>query len=211
VKEEKLLLMALESKDEKEIINVVKQVINNCLIDNDLALDKLPFFDIDYLFIAMRAKSIGETINLRFVCKNIVDEKECGEKLSVQANISNIVVDNKDMDRNIKVTDKITIRMKYPSYEVMKTINDSESDIDKKIKFIMASIDKVIDGDNVLDVNDYKKSDLQEFIEGLTQEQFTKLETFVENYPSFAILIEKDCPKCGFKHKLRYTDFQDFF
>ena len=82
VKEEKLLLMAVKSDDPQEIIRTTKQVINNCIISPEINVDTLPFFDIDYLFIALRAKSIGETIELNFICQNKVEDTKCGGKLS---------------------------------------------------------------------------------------------------------------------------------
>jgi hypothetical protein len=211
VKEEKILLMALQSKDQMEIINTVKQVINNCILDGKVNVDKLPFFDIDYLFIALRAKSVGETITLKFKCKNVVNDKVCDAGLGVQADISNIVIDNLDQNKDIQISKDLIIRMKYPTYSVMKMINDSDTELDTKIKYIMASVDKVIEKDTVHDANEYTKEELQNFIEGLTREQFEKLEEFVDNYPSFSVLLERKCPKCGFNHRMRYTDFSDFF
>jgi T4 bacteriophage base plate protein len=211
VKEEKLLLMALQSKDTQEIINTVKQVINNCIIEPTVNVDKLPFFDMDYLFIALRAKSVGETLNLRFRCKNIVDGKECDTPMGIQANISNIVIDNLDYNKDVELSKDLIIRMKYPTYSVMKNINDSDTPMETKIKYIMASVDKIIEKDSVHDVNEYTKQELQDFIESLTHEQYAKLEEFVDNYPSFSVLLEKKCPKCGFQHRMRYTDFSDFF
>ena len=211
VKEEKILLMALQSKDQVEIINTVKQVINNCVLEPKINVDKLPFFDIDYLFIALRAKSVGETITLKFKCKNVVDNKVCDAGLGIQANISNIVIDNLDVNKDIQITKDMIIRMKYPTYGVMKTINDSDTELDTKIKYIMASVDKIIDKESSHDANEYTKQELQDFIEGLTHEQFVKLEEFVDNYPSFSVLLERTCPKCGFHHRMRYSDFTDFF
>ena len=89
VKEEKLLLMAMESKDVNEIVNTVKQVINNCIINGEVNIDKLPFFDIDFLFIFLRAKSIGESVEVNLTCNNEVDGKECGNRFPGVMNISN--------------------------------------------------------------------------------------------------------------------------
>lgn len=215
VKEEKLLLMALETNNLKDIIDTTKQVISNCLIDGDINIDRLPFFDIDYLFIAMRAKSVGEKIQLRFICKNVVQgeegPKECGTPMLVDVDISNIEVRNLNIPKEIEISPKIRVQMKYPSYAVMKNIYDSDRDIDKKIKYIIASIDKIWQGDEVFDVKDYKKEDLTAFLEGLTEEQFSKLEYFVDNYPEFSVILKKTCSKCGFNHVKRYSEFGDFF
>ena len=87
VKEEKMLLMAIESKAPSDIILTVKQVINNCILDGDLDVDKMPFFDIDYLFIFLRAKSVGETVAVKLTCNNVVDDKPCGNEFMAEMDI----------------------------------------------------------------------------------------------------------------------------
>ena len=88
VKEEKLLLIALESESMVDIANTVKQVINNCIISGEVDVDKLPFFDIDYMFIFLRAKSIGDSVEVKMTCNNIVDGEKCGEKFNADMDIS---------------------------------------------------------------------------------------------------------------------------
>lgn len=212
VKEEKLLLIAVESKDQNTIIQTTKQIINNCLIDKDTNIEKLPFFDIDYLFIALRAKSIGETVNVNFICNMYSEGVKCGTMFPVDIDISNCEVKRKeDISSTIRLTDKITIKMKYPSYEVMKRFIENEDVLTKKIKIMASSIDQVIEGDKIFSSKDYTKDQLEQYIEALTEEHFKKLEAFVDNFPSFVILAEGKCPKCKYDHKLEYTDFTSFF
>ena len=212
VKEEKLLLIAVESKDQNTIIQTTKQIINNCLVDNDINIEKLPFFDVDYLFIALRAKSIGETVNVNFICNMYSEGAKCGTMFPVDIDISKCEVKReKDVSPTIKLTDKITIKMKYPSYEVMKRFIENEDVMTKKIKIMASSIDQIIDGDKIFSSKDYTKDQLEQYIERFTEEQFKKLEAFVDNFPSFVILAEGKCPKCKFDHKLEYTDFTSFF
>lgn len=212
VKEEKLLLIAVESKDQNTIIQTTKQIINNCLIDKDTNIEKLPFFDIDYLFIALRAKSIGETVNVNFICNIYKEGIKCGTMFPVDIDISKCEVKRKeDVSPVIQLTDKVSIKMKYPSYEVMKRFVENEDALTKKIKLIAASIDQIIDGNKVLSSKDYSREQLEQYIETFTEEQFKKVEYFVDNFPSFVILAEGHCPKCKFDHKLEYTDFTSFF
>lgn len=212
VKEEKLLLIAVESKDQNTIIQTTKQIINNCLVDEDVSVDKLPFFDVDYLFIALRAKSIGETVAVNFICNIFKEGNKCGTMFPVDIDISKCEVKKKDDITNlIKLTDKVAMKMKYPSYEIMKRFNESEDALSKKIKIIVASIDQIIDGDKVLASKDFSREELEEYVEGFTEEQFKKLENYVDNFPSFVIKAEGICPKCKFKHNLEYTDFTSFF
>ena len=212
VKEEKLLLMAIESKDNENIIKTTKQVINNCIVSGDLDLDKMPYFDVDYLFIALRAKSIGESIETSYVCNNLVDGNKCGGVFEAVIDISNCVIEKKDdIAMDISISSKITVKMKYPSYSIMKMITGNENNFQKKIQIISSCIDRISNGDKTYSSKDYSKEELVEFIEGLTSEQYKKLESFVDNLPSFAIESKGTCPKCGFEHKVKYTDFTRFF
>jgi hypothetical protein len=212
VKEEKLLLMAIESKDNENIIKTTKQVINNCIISGDLDLEKMPFFDVDYLFIALRAKSIGENIETSYVCNNLVDGNKCGGVFDAVIDISNCVIEKKDdIVMDISLSNKITIKMKYPSYSIMKMITGNESNFQKKIRVISSCIERITNGDQTYSSKDFSKEELVGFIESLTSEQYKKLESFVNNLPSFAIESGGTCPKCGFEHKVKYTDFTRFF
>jgi hypothetical protein len=212
VKEEKLLLMAIESKDVEDIIKTTKQVINNCIVSGDLDLEKMPFFDVDYLFIALRAKSLGETIETSYVCNNMVDGNKCGGVFETVIDISNCVIEKKDdIIMDIIISNKLSIKMKYPSYSIMKMIASNENNFQKKIRIIASCIERITNGDKVYSSKDFSKEELIDFIDGLTREQFVKLEEFVDNLPSFAIESNGICPKCGFKHEIKYKDFTRFF
>lgn len=212
VKEEKLLLIAVESQDQSTIIQTTKQIINNCLIDNDVNVEKLPFFDVDYLFIALRAKSVGETVSVNFICNMYTDGAKCGTMFPVDIDISKCEVIKKDGISNVvKITDKVALKMRYPGYEVMKRFNESEDSFTKKIKIMAASIDQIVEGDRVMSYKDFSREQLEQYIETFTEEQYKKLEEYVDNFPSFVILAEGTCPKCKFEHKLRYSDFTSFF
>ncbi len=212
VKEEKLLLMAVESKDNENIIKTTKQVINNCIIDGSVDVDKLPFFDIDYLFIALRAKSIGESIEVSYTCNNTVDGNKCGGAFESNIDISNCVIEKLDtVDLNIKLSSKITIKMKYPTYSIMKMIMGSETVLEKKIRVICSCVDRIVNEDKIYTSKDFSKEELNRFIESLTQEQYKKLEEFVDNLPTFYISAKSVCPKCQHTHDIKYTDFTRFF
>jgi len=212
VKEEKLLLMALESKDEEEIINTTKQVVNNCIISEPLDLDKIPFFDVDYLFIALRAKSVGENIDVKFRCEAVYDGTKCEAVFPVKIDISNAEVkkdSNAHMD--IKVSDRYAFKMKYPSYKTVKSILDNDSVLNKKISLIVGSIAYILDGDKMYKATDMPKEEIVQFVESLTHDQFVKLEYFVDHFPSFVVTADATCPQCGFEHHIEYRDFTSFF
>ena len=210
VKEEKLLLIAIESKNQDEIVKTVKQVINNCLVSGEANVDKLPFFDIDFMFIFLRAKSIGETVEVNLTCNNEVEGERCGNVFPTDMDISKCDIDRKDISDDIKLDTKRGVKMKYPNYSSMKALENS-SVVDQKTAIIINSIDHIYDDKGVYSANDHSKDELREFVEGLTEENFKKLEAFVDNFPTFAVKLEATCTKCGFHHTVRYTDFYDFF
>lgn len=212
VKEEKMLLIAAESKDDNEIIRTTKQVINNCVVSGEVNVEKLPFFDIDYLFIALRAKSIGDTVDVKFRCNAITDEGTCGNTFDAKIDIANVeVVKDETVTKDIVLDGKTKIKMKYPSYVVMKQIAEEKIPIEKKIIVMVHSIDQIIENGKVYTSKDFTPMELKAYIESMTQEQFRKLENFIDKLPNFVITADAQCDSCGFQHKLRYDDFSSFF
>jgi hypothetical protein len=212
VKEEKLLLMAVETKDENEIVNTTKQIIKNCILDGEVDIDKLPFFDIDYLFIALRGKSIGESIDVSFTCRNRVEDKECGTIFDAKIDIANVeVVKDETVHKTIELTGGVTVTMKYPNYTAMKLLTSKESNLEKKINIIVTCIDKIFKDNKTYDSKDYTKAEMNGFVSSMTEENYKKLENFVDNFPFFQCVAEAKCPKCGFTHNIKYKDFTSFF
>jgi hypothetical protein len=212
VKEEKLLLMAQESGSESDIITTVKQIINNCIVGDNIRIDSLPFFDVDYLFIALRAKSIGESIDIKYRCNNIVGESECGNVFPAKIDISNCkVIKNEAISNEISISGTVRVKMKYPTYSIMKNIMDNDNILNKKIQVVVGSIEYIKEKEKIYGPKDVSKEELVQFIEGLTQEQFKKFESFIDNFPTFVVTSEAACGKCGFVHHLEYKDFTSFF
>jgi hypothetical protein len=212
VKEEKLLLMAVKSNDANEIIRTTKQVINNCLIDSDVNIDVLPFFDVDCLFIAMRAKSVGENIEVNFICQKETEVGKCGGKFAINIDISNVEIEkNTNVSSDIEFNSNLIFKMKYPSYSIIKFLNDGDDSLEKKIKIISASIDKIFINGSYYSNKDMTPEEIHSFIENLTQEQFNKLSEYVSNFPSFYVKGKGKCSKCGQEHEVRYKDFVRFF
>lgn len=212
VKEEKLLLMAAESDSLEDIVTTVKQVINNCIVRGDFNIDKAPFFDVDFLFIFLRAKSIGESVEVNLTCNNTLENgMRCGHTFPTQMDISkHEVMFNDRIKGDIKLDAINGVRMKYPTYSLVKQLDDTP-EIEKKTKVILNSIEHIYDKNGVYSAKDYSTKELQDFIEGLTEEKYKKLEEWVDNFPTFVVKLIADCPKCGFHHEVRYSDFADFF
>lgn len=211
VKEEKLLLMAAESKDLNNVVNTTLQVIRNCILDDDVKLNQLPFFDVDYLFIALRAKSVGEKVVINFRCRNPVNGTQCGNVFPVDIDVTNCEVKGMGKNDLIKIAGDTTVKMKYPTYAMMKVIDASDNVLEKKIKIISGCIDTIYRGSEAYSAKDFSRDDLRGFVEGLTDQQLKKLEEFTGEFPSFVIKGEGTCPKCGFNHHVEYKDFESFF
>jgi hypothetical protein len=211
VKEEKLLLMAMESKDNEEIIKTVKQIISNCLIKGKIDIDKLPFFDVDFLFVFLRGKSIGETVEVSLTCNNVVDGHKCGNVFETDMDIAKCEIQNKDgISSDIKLNAKQGVKMRYPNYSSMRRA-EMGNPIDVKTNVIVNSIEHIYDAKGMYSYKDYSKQELKEFVESLTEEGYNKMQAFVDNFPTIAVKLEATCNKCGFHHQVRYTDFFDFF
>lgn len=212
VKEEKLLLMAIESNDDNEILDATKQVINNCVIDDKFDVDSLPFFDADYLFIVLRAKSVGESIDIKFTCNNYTDSGLCGEIFSSKIDILNCKIEkDESIKSDIVLQGNITVKMRYPSYTSMRQMDMEMDNYSQKIDIIMECIEMVVDKDSVYTRKDFTKEELLEFIENLSKENFSRLEKFVDNFPSFVVTSKAKCPKCKFTHNIEYKEFESFF
>jgi len=212
VKEEKLLFMAVEGGKMDEITSTVKQVINNCVMSGKLEVDKLPFFDIDYAFIFLRAKSIGATQDISLTCKNEVDGHECGNVFDTKLDMGKVeVIKDKDIKDDIKLDKDKGVKMRYPTYSVIKALDNAKTDMDKKTLLIVNSIDYIYDKNGTYSHKDHTKEELVDFVEKLTEENYKKLEYFVDNFPVFLAKLDVSCPKCSYEHHVRYSDFYDFF
>ena len=217
VKEQKILLLALESGDQKATLLAIKQIINNCVIDS-IDVDKLPTFDVEYFFIRLRAKSIGEVVDLRMRHPTGFNSKEveCDNVTIVPVNLLDI-----EIERAIDHSDKITIdeeagigvKMKYPTI-TMATDNDDKPDMsqmDNAITAIINTIDYIYDKDNVYKKEDSTKEELVEFVEGLSQDQFIKLTNFFASMPKVKKNITWKCSKCAEEDSMSLEGMQSFF
>jgi hypothetical protein len=222
VKEEKLLLMALQSDEEETILKTIKQVINNCLV-TEIDIDKLPIFDIEYLFLNLRARSIGEKVETYFLCRNIVSTKtteedeeetlECGHMMPVNVNVLNIKPPVANVNRKIMITDKIGIYMNFPSIKTLKFVDSVVKSDDPSAIFdlVYECADHIFDESGVYYISESPKEELDNFMGSLTQEQFDKITSFFEVLPKLEYDTDHTCGKCGFNHKLHLEGLSDFF
>ena len=213
VREEKLLLIAAETKDTQEVIKTTKQVIKNCILTEGVDIDKLPFFDIDYLYIALRAKSIGDSVEITYTCNNDIDENtKCGTEFPATIDLANVAVISKNLPMSVTITGQTKVLMKFPTYATMKTIEDAPTNIDKKVSLIASCIKTIHVGEKVFTPGkDFTPGELKDFVESMTQQAFKKLEEFIDNLPTFVVTAEAVCPKCKYHHKISYDNFDTFF
>ena len=212
VKEEKLLILALESKNQAEITNSVKDVLRECVITKGIKIDDLPTFDIEYLFLNIRAKSIGEDINLIVTCP---DDKETEVKVTVYVDEIE-VVKSKDHNKDIKLDKDMTLRMRYPSVSQFiennfDTEDESKTTVDKTFQLIADCMDTVFTKEDAWDSKDYTPDERLNFIEQLSSKQFKDVEKFFATMPKLSHTIEVTNPNTKKKNSIVLEGLADFF
>jgi len=212
VKEQKLFLMANESEDQRETINTIKQVLRNCILD-DIDVDKLSTFDIEYVFLQLRARSIGEVVNLRFTCNNDINENEkCGNTVQIDVNVLDIKpVINEKHTNKIQINEKVGIVLKYPTFGSIDFSELNAEDMDQILDVIISCIDYIYDEEQVYHAKDSSKQELREFIENLKQTDLEKISEFFNTLPKMKKDVDFNCKKCGYHEVLHLEGIQSFF
>jgi hypothetical protein len=217
VKEQRNLLMALEADDSETVEQNIRQVLINCTITENIDFDSLPILDIEYYFLQLRARSVGEVVQNRYKCNNEVTKddgavKECGNIMDVDINILDIKMNMpKDIKDEINITDKITVKLKYPQFSFVKRAKNIESATNLAFDMVAESIESIYDGEQFYYAKETDPAELIEFVESLSQEQFAKLEEFFNNLPTLNKKVEMTCTKCGFNHSLDVEGLESFF
>jgi hypothetical protein len=212
VKEQRNLMMAMESDDKETIERNIRQVLHNCTLTEDLVIDKLPIIDVEFYFINLRARSVGEVVQNRYRCENEVEEKVCGNLMDVELNVLEIQPDMTDVVNDvIQLNDKISVKLKYPEFSVLERANKFESVTDMAFDMIAESVEYIFDGEQYYYASESEPDDIIEFIESLNQDQFNKIENFFNNLPKLNKSIEVDCKKCGFHHTIHVEGLDSFF
>ena len=211
VKEQRNLLMALEADDTETIQQNIRQVLINCTLTENINFETLPIVDVEYYFLNLRARSVGEVVSNKYKCNNEVDGKECGNIMDVDINILDINIENKKVNDEIKINDKITVKLKYPQFSIVKRAANTDSITDLAFDMIAESIEYIYDGEQFYYSKETDPAELIEFVESLNQEQFSKLEEFFNNVPALNKAVEMDCKKCGFHHTINVEGLESFF
>ena len=211
VKEQRNLMMAMEANDKETIEKNIRQVLTNCTVTENIDVDELPIIDVEYYFIQLRARSVGEVVENKYRCENIVDDKACGNMMDVKFNLLDIKVDHNDIKDEIQLTDRISIKLAYPKFSVLDASKNIETATDMAFEMIISSIVNIYDGEQFYYANEVAREELIEFVESLNTEQFSKIEEFFDNLPKLNKTIEMDCGKCGFHHTIEVEGLENFF
>ena len=212
VKEQRNLLMAIESSESTTIQQNIKDILYNCTLTEGIDLDKLPIIDVEYYFINLRAKSVGEIVESRYRCNNEVDGVECGNIMEKDVDLTQIKVQmNEDISAEIQLTANISIKLKYPEFGIVKDSLKYDNINDVTFNMIAQSIEYIYDGEQFYYATESSLEELVEFVEGLNQEQFNKVEKFFNNLPKLKETLDITCSKCGFQHKIEVEGLESFF
>jgi hypothetical protein len=215
VKEQKLFLMAASSEDEKEVVGVIRQVLKNCVLD-EIDIDNLPTFDLEFLFMHLRARSVEEVVNLRYKCNNLVKDeddkdKKCDGLVEFDLNLLEIQpTKNPDHKDKIQITENLGISFKYPTFEMIQRYdNVNENEVVTKI--LIDCIDFIYDKDNIYYAKDSTKEELEEFIDNLQQKDLDKFKLFFDTMPEIKKDLHFQCPKCKYEEDITLKGMQNFF
>jgi hypothetical protein len=210
VKEEKVLVFALESEDTKQITTAIKTVIKNCIETKNIKVESLPTFDIEYLFLNIRGKSVGEDIEVNVICP---DDGETTVPLKL--NVDDIKVQkNPEHTNKIKLDDSIMMQLKYPSLDQFIKNNfdlNSNDTLEQSFELIASCVDKIYTEDEVWSASDVTKKELMEFLDQMNSSQFKEIEKFFETMPKLSHTIKVKNPNTEVESEVTLEGLSSFF
>ena len=210
VKEEKLLVIALESEDNKQITNAIKAVLRACVLTKGIKVENLPTFDIEYLFLNIRGKSVGEELDVNIICPD--DEVT---EVAVKIDLDDIQVQRDEKHTNkIKLDDNLMMEMKYPSLDEFIKSNfdfNDKNQMDQSFQLIASCIDKVYSEDEVWATADCTKKEVNEFLESMNSNQFKEIETFFTTMPKLSHTITVKNPNTKVESEVVLEGLASFF
>ena len=208
VKEEKILYVALESGDEKEMQTATKEILKSVTFDK-LNVEELPTFDVEYIFLQVRAKSVGEVAKFKIICPD--DKETYGD---VEVDLSKVEVQVDDAHSNNVVLDekrKLGVVMKYPNMKVLYSQEFKSLKYEDIISLIIGCVEYIYEGEKNYPVSESTREELKDFFESLPQEQFGKIRKFFESMPRLRHETKVKNPKTGVESKITFSGLQDFF
>ena len=210
VKEEKVLVIAMESEDTKQITNAIKAVLKSCVQTKGIKIETLPTFDIEYLFLNIRGKSVGEELEVNIICP---DDGETS--VPVMVALEDIQVEKSDdHSPQIKLDSNLMMEMKYPSLDEFIKNNfdfNEENQMDQSFQLIASCIDKIYSDEEVWATADCTKKEVNEFLESMNSSQFKEIEKFFETMPKLQHTVEVTNPKTKVKSEVLLEGLASFF
>ena len=209
VKEEKILIIAMESEDEKQITNAIKDVISSCIITRGVKVEQLSTFDIEYLFLNIRGKSVGEEVEVMVTCPD-----DGVTQVPTSINLDDIKVQkDKKHNRDIKLDDSLILRMKYPSLEefIKNNFSGQEITVDNTFDLICSCVEQVYSEEESWSASDCTRKELKQFLDQLSSKQFKEIETFFETMPKLSHTVSVTNPETGVKSDIVLEGLTAFF
>ena len=210
VKEEKVLVIALESEDNKQITTAIKAVLKSCILTKGVKVESLPTFDIEYLFLNIRGKSVGEELEVNVICP---DDGETTVPVTVSLDEIEVQKDENHSNK-IKIDDSIMMELKYPSLDQFIKNNFDFNDknaMDQSFELIASCIDKVYTEDEVWATADCTKKEVKEFLESMNSQQFKEIEAFFESMPKLSHTIKVTNPNTKVESEVTLEGLASFF
>ena len=210
VKEEKVLVIALESEDNKQITNAIKAVLKSCVLTKGIKVETLPTFDIEYLFLNIRGKSVGEELDVTLICP---DDGET--EVSVQIDLDDIQIQkNDDHTNQVKLDNSLMMELRYPSLDQFIKSNfdfDDKNQMDQSFALIASCIDKIYSEDEVWATADCTKKEMNDFLESMNSAQFKEIEKFFETMPKLKHTVTITNPKTEVESEVVLEGLASFF
>jgi hypothetical protein len=211
VKDQKALLVAQQSADQRVMIDTLKEVIKSCITES-IDVNKLAIFDIEYIFTQLRSKSVGETVDIILSCDEDHGSDNEKAKIKYTVDLSEIKVQEKEGHTDkIALFGDVGVVMKYPNIDDIKKLQGGEVTNEDTFKLVAASIDYIYDNDAVYHAKDQTEQELMDFINNLTSEQFGKIQSFFDTMPKMTHTINYNCPVCNKAHKIVLEGMESFF
>ena len=205
VREEKMLMIASESQDERQVVGAMKDLIDACTF-GAIDITKLTMFDLEYIFVKLRSKSVGESTKIGMNCTS------CSHKNEVEFSLEDVYVNmNEELNPTIELSDGVGVTMKYPGISDVMDIGGDLSDVDKMMGMIRASLDTIYTSEEVFNVKEQSVKEVDDFIDSLTSKQFSKIREYLEEMPSAQINIDFECMECGNKNEHVVKGTANFF
>ena len=210
VKEEKILIMALESEDTKQITSAIKSVLSDCILSRGIKIDKLATFDIEYLFLNIRGKSVGETVEVNVTCP---DDGQTKVEMVIDIDSIKIQKDSNHSDI-IRLDDSLSVQMNYPSLDQFIETNfdtSNNSQVDESLNVIMSCIKQVYNEEEAWEASNCTKKELRDFVESMNSKQFKQVENFFETMPKLSHKVKVMNPNTKVESEVVIEGLASFF